>query len=152
MEKWDMSNVIISQKQDNAIRKLLDEATKRGVNIEEAKGKLLQLHVKKGWKDVTDKSLLVLDELSIEEFATVLFSDNYKVEKEKLKLQVYEVTFKVNKPTTLINRVSKENMEELSKNQIIESALKNLKSAITINSKQELSEDAVSDIKTITLE
>jgi len=147
-----MSNVIISQKQDNAIRKLLDEATKRGVNIEEAKGKLLQLHVKKGWKDVTDKSLLVLDELSIEEFATVLFSDNYKVEKEKLKLQVYEVTFKVNKSTTLINRVSKENMEELSKNQIIESALKNLKSAITINSKQELSEDAVSDIKTITLE
>jgi len=51
-----------------------------------------------------------------------LFGD-YEVEKQKYSLQEFEVTYRLNKFTTVTNKVVRNNEYELSKEQVIESSI-----------------------------
>lgn len=119
-----MGKVKITQRQYDEVNKLINVALNQDVDENKARSKILETHIQKGWEGTEIKTL---GDLSTDEMAKVLFSKDYEVQKEeKLKLQIYEVTFRLNKHTELRNKVSRRNSFKLLDKEVIGLSLNNL--------------------------
>lgn len=120
-----MSKVLITKQQYEDIEKLLDVGLNKGVTEGQAKSTILETHIKKGWDGTEIESLKLL---STDELATVLFSDNYEIKKNKLKYQEYLVTYILDEYNRFQNKVARRNVPELSKSEVINLSLENIES------------------------
>lgn len=118
-----MKKVYITQQQNDEIQKLIDVALNQNIDEDTARAKILETHIRKGWGGTEVESL---GELTSDEMAKVLFSKNYEIKKEKLKLQEFEVTFKVRKSTLLIEHIVKHDNYKLSDEEVVRLALQRL--------------------------
>lgn len=114
----------ITFEQDKDIKHLFELMEGQGLSDDVIREKILETHVKKGWKGTRTESL---DALSIGEMATVLYGE-YLVEKRKFSLQEYLVHFKVNDYIKLTNLVSVSNDYELDESEIINKSINYLSS------------------------
>lgn len=118
-----MKKTIITQQQKDEIQKLIDVALNQNVDEDIARAKILETHIRKGWEGT---EIETLGDLSSDEMAKVLFSKNYEVRKEQIKLQEFDVTFQVRKGTLLIETVIKHDSYKLSDDEVIKLALQKL--------------------------
>lgn len=140
-----MSKVYITKEQENAVEKILQVASEQGVEEGEAKGKALETHIKKGW-DGTE--IACLSELKVNELAQVLFGE-YEIKKEKIKYQEYEVEFRVDRFTKIINTVIKRNDYELTEEKVIDFAMGNVNN---LGANVNVDQDSVTRCETIKIE
>lgn len=118
-----MKKTIITQQQKDEIQKLIDVALNQNVDEDIARAKILETHIRKGWEGT---EIETLGDLSSDEMAKVLFSKNYEVRKEQIKLQEFDVTFQVRKGTLIIETVTKHDSYKLSDDEVIKLALQKL--------------------------
>jgi len=115
-----MSKLIIKKSQDDVIKQIIQTGINEGLTDSEARGMVLEAHIRKGWEGTGAE---IIGDLTVDQLGRVLFGD-YEVEKQKYSLQEFEVTYRLNKFTTVTNKVVRNDEYELSKEQVIESSIR----------------------------
>lgn len=136
-----MRKVILTRRQDEELKALINIGLENGGNEREIKGTLLERHIRDGWEGTPAESLKTLTSA---QFGEALFG-NYEIKAEKFKLQKYAVEFKLNKFNTLKTLVVKYDIEEMTRNEIKDEAIKFANNLL----KDKLDNDSVINIETL---